>query len=136
MKELHFDEQHLRNIVRSRLEKEFDQCKYTDLGDCILMEKPNEGGKVAVKVSKDGFKIIPQNKKHSFWIMALTTSFLIQVIAYGFDWLPKVFTMLSAFLMILVIISVVSTLTLKNSKNKFFAERIEEYLKKEMLSLG
>ncbi|MGB0522120.1 MAG: hypothetical protein ACPGJS_04130 [Flammeovirgaceae bacterium] len=132
MKELVFAERHLRNIVRQRLEKEFDKCKYTEKGELILMEKPKTG-KVAIHVTKDGFKILPLSKKKSFWMMALITAFIIQVIAFGIEGLPKYFTMLSAFLLILGIISVVSAFTSSYSKNRFFAERIEEYLEKELL---
>lgn len=135
MTELAFGDQHLRHLVRQRLEKEFSTCKYTAKGEELLIEKP-KGGKVSITVTKDGFKISPQAKKKSFWVLALVIAFIIQILAYGITGLPKYFTMIGAFALILMTISLVSSFTSTYTRNKYFAERIEEYLKKDMLSMG
>lgn len=132
MKELIFGDHHLRNIVQSRLEAEFRQYKYKSSGEYILVEKP-KGGKVAVQVTKEGFKIIPVAKKTSFWIMALIMALGIQLLASGLTAIPSYFTIVVAFISILFTISIVSKTTAKQSQNNNLAERIEEYLEKEML---
>ena len=135
MKELDFDAHHLRSIVRKRLEKEFDQFKYFEKEDCLLVEKPT-GGKVIIKVATDGFKIIPITKKQSFWKMALLMAIIIQILALGIGGLPKIATAIAAFISIMIAVSLVAKFTSKYNQNKYLAERIEEYLKKDMLTIG
>lgn len=133
MKELTFKDQHLRTIVKERLDKEFAKCNYSKDGKLILVEKLS-GGRVAVIVTKEGFKVVPLTKKRSFWPMALIMAFLIQVTAFGLSGVPKFLTMIAAFVLILIAISIVASFSSAYSKNRFFAERIEEYLDKELLN--
>ncbi|MGB0524640.1 MAG: hypothetical protein ACPGJS_16825 [Flammeovirgaceae bacterium] len=130
-----FEDKHLRNIVKQRLDKEFPKkCTLSKDGKVILVEK-RAGGKVAVLVTKEGFQVVPLIKKKAFWPLALLIAFLIQVTAHGIQGAPKFLTIIAAFVLILLVMAIVRTFTSTYSKNQFFAQRIREYLDKELLTV-